>query len=104
MTDLPEALPILRHNTDATFGALSGDTDSSHRHDDELGRRKSCRRPLIRQLCWGNAAEAGEVAAAAAAVAVQGRGPEWQGFDLVVVRRGHKRILRSQHRHVFVCR
>ncbi|CAM9928079.1 unnamed protein product, partial [Scytosiphon promiscuus] len=81
MTDLPEALPILRHNTDATFGTLGGDNGSSHSHDDEHAARKPCCKPLIKQLCWGDAAEAGEVAAAAAAT---GRGSEWQGFDLIV--------------------
>lgn len=88
MTDLPEALPILRHNTEATFATLAGGS-ASH---DASKRVEACRRPTIRQLCWGNAVEAGEVAAAAAAAAVPveggGEGSEWQGFDLVVVREG----------------
>ncbi|CAM9913652.1 unnamed protein product, partial [Hapterophycus canaliculatus] len=94
MTDLPEALPILRHNTEATFGALSGDNGSSHSHEEDAAQ-KSCHRPLIRQLCWGNAAEAGEVAAAAAAkaAAVEGQVSEWQGFDLIVRGGRHEGLL-----------
>lgn len=95
MTDLPEALPILRHNTNATFATLNddhGDGDHNNDRNGLVGReshghaadRKSCSRPTIRELCWGNAAEAGEVAAAAAAV--DGEGSEWEGFDLIVVR------------------
>lgn len=86
MTDLPEALPILRHNTEATFAALAGGRGSAN-HDVSQRRieAEACRRPSIRQLCWGDAAEAGEVAAAAAA-AVEREGSTWQGFDLVVVR------------------
>lgn len=84
MTDLPEALPILRHNTEATFGTLWGDNGSSRSSDDEHAGRISCRRPMIRQLCWGDAAEAGEVAAS---TATEGQDSGWQGFDLIVVRR-----------------
>lgn len=88
MTDLPEALPILRHNTEATFATLAG---GSANHD-VSGRTGACRRPAIRQLCWGDAVEAGQVAVAAAAAAAaavegDGEGSEWQGFDLIVVRR-----------------
>ncbi|CBN78842.1 expressed unknown protein [Ectocarpus siliculosus] len=93
MTDLPEALPILRHNTDATFATLNDDEgDGDHNNDrngllgrknhDHAADRESCSRPTIQELCWGNAAEAGEVAAAAAAV--DGEGSEWEGFDLIV--------------------
>lgn len=85
MTDLPEALPILRHNTEATFGGLAG---GGVKHDVSKSV-EACRRPTIRQLRWGDEVEAGEVAAsAAAAAAVEGAGEssEWQGFDLVVVR------------------
>ncbi|CAM9943246.1 unnamed protein product [Ectocarpus sp. 13 AM-2016] len=93
MTDLPEALPILRHNTDATFATLNdneGHGDNNNDRNSLVGRenhdhaadRRSCSRPTIRELCWGNVAEAGEVAAAVAAV--DGEGSEWEGFDLIV--------------------
>eukprot|EP00903_Cladosiphon_okamuranus_P008839 g8465.t1 len=79
MTDLPEALPILRHNTEATFATLA-ERNANH---EVSTRMEACRRPTIRQLCWGDGVEAGEVAAAAAAL-VEGEGSEWQGFDLIV--------------------
>lgn len=92
MTDLPEALPILRHNTGATCGPAFGNVNHG---DDDQARRPCLRtslltgvngkRPSIRQLCWGNSVEAGEVAAAAAAAAGD-EVSEWRGFDLIVVR------------------
>ena len=90
MTDLPEALPILEYNTEATFGPPRDD----NRNGLDGGETK---RPAIRQLCWGDSADAGQVAdvaaEAAAAVAtttaaVGGEGAEWQGFDMIVVREG----------------
>lgn len=91
MTDLPEALPILRHNTEATFGTLR-DNDGSlsqdrHKADGAaVGKCEACRRPTIRQLSWGDEVEAEEVAAAAAAKCAEEGETEWQGFDLIVVR------------------
>lgn len=106
MTDLPEALPILEHNTEATFGPPRD--DDNHGGDGDEAE-ESCRpalslptggeakRPEVRQLCWGDSVDAGQVAdvaaeaAAAAATtttAVDGEGPRWQGFDMIVVREG----------------
>lgn len=106
MTDLPEALPILEHNTQETFGSprVNG---SHHGRDGDDKAEESCRggmpllaggeakRPAIRQLCWGDSADAEGVAAVAAAEAAVaeaatatagGKGPEWLGFDMIVVR------------------
>lgn len=105
MTDLPEALPILRHNTEATFRTLIADDGSLSQGRTKAGHAaagllKACRRPTIRQLSWGDDVEAGEVAAvaaaaaaaAAAAMCVEEEKSEWRGFDLIVVRemRGRK--------------
>eukprot|EP00752_Nemacystus_decipiens_P016228 g14509.t2 len=79
MTDLPEALPILRHNTEATFATLA----AGGANEDASNRTEAYRRPTILQLCWGDEADAGEVAAAAAA-AVEEDDSKWQGFDLIV--------------------
>lgn len=102
MTDLEEALPILVHNTDATFRAEGprdiGDGEARARETDfsssvdkgckqrEMTRMASARRPEIRRLRWGNATDAADVAQAAAAQWSCGRvGTEWQGFDIIVV-------------------
>ncbi|CAM9819059.1 unnamed protein product [Laminaria digitata] len=108
MTDLPEALPILEHNTQATFGPSPRD-DGSHGRDGDKAE-EPCRclvpsllageeanRPAIQWLCWGDSADAEQVAAAAAVAtaaaaaaaattmaAVGDEGPEWQGFDMIV--------------------
>ncbi len=88
MTDLPEALPILRHNTDATFATLDVGVGNNRDDGHSSESREACRRPTIQRLCWGDAVDAGQVAAAAAtaASAVEGGSTEWQGFDLIVVR------------------
>lgn len=113
MTDLPEALPILEHNTEATFGPPRDDdnhgrasdkTEESYPRGTPLLADGKATRPAIRQLCWGDSADAGQVAniaaeskaeaAAAAATttaSVGGEGPEWQGFDMIVVREGRMR-------------
>lgn len=92
MTDLPEALPILRHNTNATFGPANHDdaSDSAGGYG-ATGRCLSksevpggeAERPKIRQLCWGNAAEAERIAPDAE----EGEISDCHGFDLIVVRR-----------------
>lgn len=97
MTDLPEALPILRHNTDMTFGPSTNNGAASHGEDgcdaqepyreEQFFAGGSARRPTIRKLCWGHAAEAGEVASAVAEeAATRDADSEWRGFDLIVVR------------------
>lgn len=113
MTDLPEALPILRHNTEATFGTLIADDGSLTQGRLKAGHAapgnwKARRRPTIRQLSWGDDVEAGEVAAVAAAAAaaaatyVEEEESEWQGFDLIVVRemRGKDSGRQYQRDHV----
>lgn len=113
MTDLPEALPILQHNNEATFGPPRD--DDSHGRDSDKAEESCPRgtpllaggkatRPAIRQLCWGDSADAGQVADVAAeakaeaaaaetttTASVGGEGPEWQGFDMIVVREGRMR-------------
>lgn len=112
MTDLPEALPILEHNTQATFGPPRDD-DRHHVRDGDKAE-KSChggmpllpagevKRPAIRQLRWGDPADAEEVSAVAAAgaavaaaatAAAGGKGPEGQGFDIIVVRERCERFI-----------
>lgn len=115
MTDLPEALPILEHNTQATFGPSPRDNDSHGRDGDKAEEPCRClvpsllaggeaKRPAIQRLCWGHSADAEQVAAAAAVAtaaaaaaaattmaAVGDEGPEWQGFDMIVVREGRMR-------------
>ena len=106
MTDLPEALPILEHNTEATFGPpKNGDNHGGEGDKAEESSRRvmslplggEAKRPDIRRLCWGDSADAGQVAdvaaeataaAATTTTAVKGEGPEWQGFDMIVVREG----------------
>lgn len=95
MTDLPEALPILRHNTDATFGHSGDDVGGDCSDRDGTGEAchgrtplagRHAKRPTIRQLSWGDPVEAAEVASAAAAAVAKFEGSEWRGFDLIVVR------------------
>lgn len=112
MTDLPEALPILRHNTNATFGCPSnGDeaiceiadgsmaTGYSPRGSRSLLTDAGAKMPTIQQLRWGSSEDAERVvtgaasALTAAAVEAGRQPPEWRGFDLVVVRRVHCRSL-----------
>lgn len=101
MTDLEEALPILRHNTDATFGCagtssrIGGTIDGDG--GDHVGgepwerpRSKSSarafQRPNIQQLSWGNFEEAAAVARAAARASRVDCSAKRNGFDIIVVR------------------
>lgn len=104
MTDLPEALPILRYNTNATFRCPSKSdkaicesadgsmtTGYSPRGSRLLLTDKGAKMPTIQQLRWGSSEDAERVAAGAASAATVEAGrqpPEWRGFDLVVVSRG----------------
>lgn len=103
MTDLPEALPILKHNTNATFGCPSKSdgaigesadesmtTGDSPRGSRSLLTEGNAKMPTIQQLRWGSSEDAERVAAGAVSATTVEAGykpPEWRGFDLVVVSR-----------------
>lgn len=92
MTDLPEALPILEHNTNVTFEPMC---NKKGRCKDDgvaagvcsvmaLPESRKARRPTIQQLRWGNETDIGELVTAMVAAAER-RGSRWRGFDLIVV-------------------
>ena len=103
MTDLPEALPILRHNANATFGPTStSDVSSCMAAEGNFARHlpqgysallaaEDAKKPTIQHLRWGSSEDAGRVAAGEA-TAAGCEPPEWRGFDLIVVRRNHPPI------------